>query len=42
LDLPVFLKRRFQHGAVDRERLRRSLTGNEPAFRRQFLAQYGV
>lgn len=39
-DMPVFEKRRFQHGAVRRETLRERLPANESGYRRQFLAQY--
>ncbi|MGO8698429.1 MAG: asparagine synthase-related protein [Limisphaerales bacterium] len=40
LDLPVFAKRRFQHGAVPVERLRQHTSGQESHYRRQFLALY--
>src|ERR1700690_3411780 len=40
LDLPVFAKRRFQHGAVPVERLRQRTSGEEFEYRRQFLALY--
>jgi asparagine synthase (glutamine-hydrolysing) len=40
LDLPVFSKRRFQHGAVPVERLRQHTSGEETDYRRQFLALY--
>ena len=40
LDLPVFAKRRFQHGAVPVERLRQRTAGEESEYRRQFLALY--
>jgi len=40
LDLPVFAKRRFQHGAVPVERLRQRTSGEESEYRRQFLALY--
>lgn len=39
-DMPIFAKRRFQHGAVPVERLRQRFSGNEPEYRRQFLAMY--
>jgi len=39
-DMPVFPKRRFQHGAVPVERLRQRLSGREPEYRRQFLELY--
>lgn len=40
LDMPVFEKRRFQHGALSPERLRCKLPAQEAAYRRQFLALY--
>jgi len=40
VDLPVFEKRRFQHGAIPVERLRRRLSPLEADYRRQFLALY--
>jgi len=40
LDMPVFPKRRFQHGAVPVERLRERLSGRESEYRKQFLALY--
>jgi len=39
-DMPVFPKRRFQHGAVPKERLRQRLPEEETVLRRQFLAIY--
>lgn len=39
-DMPVFPKRRFQHGAVTLERLRNRLPAQELHYREQFLAQY--
>jgi len=39
-EMPVFEKRRFQHGAVPRSRLRERLPEQEAVYRRQFLAQY--
>ena len=39
-DMPVFPKRRFQHGAVPVERLRNRLPDQELLYRKQFLAQY--
>jgi asparagine synthase (glutamine-hydrolysing) len=39
-DLPVFPKRRFQHGAISRERLLQHTAGNEAEYRRQFLSLY--
>ncbi len=40
LDMPVFAKRRFQHGAVPVERLRQRTSGQEAEYRKQFLALY--
>lgn len=40
LDMPVFEKRRFQHGAVSKDRLRSRLPEQEIVYRRQFLAMY--
>ena len=40
LDMPVFEKRRFQHGAVAVDQLRRQLPSREADYRRQFLALY--
>ena len=40
LDMLVFPKRRFQHGATQVEALRAQVPGNELDFRRQFLALY--
>ncbi|HXG49111.1 MAG TPA: asparagine synthase-related protein [Methylomirabilota bacterium] len=40
LDMPVFPKRRFQHGALPVNRLRERLPGRELDLRRQFLALY--
>lgn len=39
-DLPVFPKRRFQHGAVDAGRLRQHASGQESEYRKRFLALY--
>jgi asparagine synthase (glutamine-hydrolysing) len=38
--MPVFPKRRFQHGALPEESLRRQLPAQEPEYRKQFLALY--
>lgn len=38
--MPVFPKRRFQHGAMPEEALRRSLPFQEAEYRRQFLSLY--
>jgi len=40
LDMPVFAKRRFQHGALPVDQLRRRLTTDEMKYRRQFHAFY--
>ena len=40
LKMPVFAKRRFQHGAVPVDRLRQQLSGQESEYRKQFLALY--
>ncbi|HEY1847996.1 MAG TPA: asparagine synthase-related protein [Opitutaceae bacterium] len=39
-EMPVFPKRRFQHGAIPVDELRRTFAASEPAYRRQFLALY--
>ena len=40
LEMPVFEKRRFQHGALPVDALRHRLPGRESDYRRQFLAFY--
>lgn len=40
LDMPIFGKRRFQHGALPVEQLRERLTTDEMKYRRQFLSFY--
>ncbi len=40
VEMPVFEKRRFQHGAVRQETLRSRLPQQETAYRRRFLAMY--
>ncbi len=40
VDMPIFEKRRFQHGAIPVEKLRRRLGTQESEYRRQFLAFY--
>jgi asparagine synthase (glutamine-hydrolysing) len=40
LDMPVFPKRRFQHGAVQARQLRARLSGHEGDYRRQFQSLY--
>ncbi len=37
-DMPVFPKRRFQHGALPAERLKSRLAGDEDAYRRRYFA----
>jgi asparagine synthase (glutamine-hydrolysing) len=39
-DMPVFPKRRFQHGAMPREKLRLRLPEQEAIYRRQLSAIY--
>jgi asparagine synthase (glutamine-hydrolysing) len=39
-DMPVFPKRRFQHGALRAEQLREHVPNHEADFRKQFLAIY--
>lgn len=38
--MPVYEKRRFQHGAIEEHALREALPTNEAAYRRQFLSLY--
>ena len=40
VDIQVFEKRRFQHGATSKQTLRAKLPEQEAAYRRQFLAMY--
>jgi asparagine synthase (glutamine-hydrolysing) len=40
MEMPVFPKRRFQHGAVKVETLRQRISGRELELRKQFLAMY--
>jgi len=40
LEMPVFEKRRFQHGALRVEQLRQRVPQRETEFRKQFLAMY--
>lgn len=40
-DMPVFPKRRFQHGALPAERMQAQIGAGEAAYRRQFLELYG-
>jgi len=39
-EMPIFPKRRFQHGALPEEHLRQRVSGNEPEYRKRFLALY--
>ncbi len=39
-EMPVFPKRRFQHGAVSSESLRTKLPADESFYRNKFLAMY--
>jgi asparagine synthase (glutamine-hydrolysing) len=39
-DMPVFAKRRFQHGAISEDQLRRRMPGQEAQYRKQFLTLY--
>ncbi len=40
--MPIFEKRRFQHGAIRVDRLRQVLPAREANFRRQFLSLYSL
>ena len=40
MEMPIFEKRRFQHGAVQRETLRQHVPNSESVYRREFLSQY--
>jgi asparagine synthase (glutamine-hydrolysing) len=40
LDMPVFTKRRFQHGAASEESYRKHFPGKENDYRREFLSHY--
>ncbi len=40
MNMPVFEKRRFQHGAIEKSRLREKLPASESLYRRAFLALY--
>jgi asparagine synthase (glutamine-hydrolysing) len=39
-DMPIFPKRRFQHGAMTEDAMRAQLTGSEATYRRAFEAMY--
>ena len=38
--MPVFPKRRFQHGAVSVSKMREKLPANERVYRQEFMAAY--
>ena len=40
IDMPIFPKRRFQHGAMPEDAMRRRLAGSEADYRRAFDAIY--
>jgi asparagine synthase (glutamine-hydrolysing) len=40
IDMPIFPKRRFQHGAVSQARLRQRLPDQEAVYRKAFLSMY--
>jgi asparagine synthase (glutamine-hydrolysing) len=40
LEMPVFPKRRFQHGAMPAEAMRERLPGREAEYRKHFLSLY--
>jgi asparagine synthase (glutamine-hydrolysing) len=40
LDMPVFQKRRFQHGAASAKDFNRHFPGKEIAYRKEFLSNY--
>lgn len=40
MDMPVFTKRRFQHGAASRENFEKLFPKKEIAYRREFLSKY--
>ncbi|MEI9971019.1 MAG: hypothetical protein WDO73_02640 [Ignavibacteriota bacterium] len=40
IEMPVFAKRRFQHGALPLERLREQLPFHEAEYRHEFLSLY--
>jgi asparagine synthase (glutamine-hydrolysing) len=42
MDMPVYSKRRFQHGAMPQDRLRQRLPEQEAFYRKQFLSLYDV
>jgi asparagine synthase (glutamine-hydrolysing) len=42
MNMPIFEKRRFQHGAVEVTRLREKLPAAESVYRKSFLGIYGA
>jgi asparagine synthase (glutamine-hydrolysing) len=42
INMPIFEKRRFQHGAVEVSRLRKKLPATESVYRKAFLGIYGA
>ena len=40
MEMPVFTKRRFQHGAIDADAMRRALPWSEAEYRNRFFALY--
>jgi asparagine synthase (glutamine-hydrolysing) len=40
MEMPIFQKRRFQHGAINKETLRKHLPDQEQAYRKQFLSLF--
>ncbi|MDA1080907.1 MAG: asparagine synthase-related protein [Gemmatimonadetes bacterium] len=40
MEMPVFTKRRFQHGAIDADAMRKAMPWNEAEYRSRFLALY--
>jgi asparagine synthase (glutamine-hydrolysing) len=40
IEMPIFQKRRFQHGAIQKETLRQFLPEQEQVYRKQFLAMF--
>jgi asparagine synthase (glutamine-hydrolysing) len=40
IDMPLFAKRRFQHGAIEEQALRSRLGQDESGYRRAFHALY--
>jgi asparagine synthase (glutamine-hydrolysing) len=40
IDMPIFPKRRFQHGAMTEDTMRQRFNGSEATYRRAFEAMY--